>query len=302
MLECVGSIDRRAVAAVMFVTLTVPTGEADWQSIERHRSAWVKRFVRKWGKLGWFMIWKKEHHKSGTPHLHALVFWIDQPPALSAFRHWNDRAWARVVKSMNPHHQRVGCRVEMMQGWNGVTHYCSKYLAKDQEGLIGDTGRIWGIVRRSMMPVSVRVVQLSPAVGKKVRRALLKLQQRKRRRWLVKFDGKWQALRAQFEQVKIAGGRWRRGRLLQSVDDLVHSFSVAGIRLKQMRPRCLVNRKVPVWVECSERPGRVEKFEDETHAFCSSLHFVEPVQVDRLVTFFQSQSAADDELGASVPF
>ena len=163
MLEFVQSIDRTGIRGHWFATHTVPAGEADWARIERLRRAWVKRFSRKWGKNAAGIVWKKEAHGSGTPHLHSVILWVVEPPRMLAFRAWNDSAWAKVVASENPAHVRTGCNVQEVRSWRGVTSYVAKYLGKESgEVLPEGTGRVWGVHNRSVLPRSVRLQ--SPAL------------------------------------------------------------------------------------------------------------------------------------------
>ena len=98
------------------------------------------------------MLWRKEPHESGRPHLHWLLLWLDEPPHLvKSFRPWNDRAWAESTG--RPDIVRTCCRVEMILKWQGASAYCSKYCAKVvEEG----SGRQWGIIRREFWPIVLK--------------------------------------------------------------------------------------------------------------------------------------------------
>lgn len=287
LLEKANSINRAKIADTFFGAMTVPAGELDWQGIERCRRAWVKRLRRRWGQGGWFLDWKKEAQENGTPHLHFLLYWRkdrgQRVPRLNRFRAWNDRAWAQVVKSEHPAHERVGCRVEKMRSWQGVAFYCAKYLCKSQDGLQEETGRIWGRVNADQAPEDWQREILSADVGKRVRRALRKLQQRKRERYLVHQDGRWQVVRkarAQADPTRWESPAQRAGRLAQ-----------LGLRVKRIRPRVLHTREVPIWADVLESTAHgktartVEKLGTEKHSFCSSLHFLASGEALRLVEF-----------------
>lgn len=278
MLATVHAIDRASIVCTFFVTLTVPAGEGGWQEMESWRSLWFKRFERRWGRGRCFIVWKKELHKNGTPHLHALIFWVENPPHLKDFRPWNDDAWADTVKSQNPHHRRVGCRVELMNSWNGVGHYCAKYLAKDQDGLQAETGRIWGVWNRELRntrALNVQSHQMQPMAGRKVRRVLRRLQRRRRESWWVLWEKKWCKLR----RVKNL-----------SVLDQVAQAKAAGLRVKRCRPRCQVTRQYQVWAETitsSRALGReirqLEPVGVEISSYAPSLHFVQADTALRLM-------------------
>ncbi len=288
MLETVHQVDRAAVLERFFATYTVPRGEADWRQIECFRDAYFKRFERKWSGQA-FVIWKKELHKSGTVHLHGLIFWVKTPPKVSDFREWNDAAWSGVVKSSNRWHKSVGCRVERMNSWNGVGHYCAKYLAKDQDGLREQTGRIWGVYRRDLIPCGKSIQELPSAAGKRVRRVLRKLQVRRREKWWAFIEGRWLPLRAE------AG--------FASVADQIKHCKNAGVRVKRSRPRCLVTRDVQVWGRV-EDSGRVEPIHVERHSFAGSMHFILEHTCSRLLSWAMSRWVYDLEVeqDGSLPF
>jgi hypothetical protein len=278
MLEWVNTIDREQIRSIFFVTMTVTRGTADWQQIEQYRKKHELRFRRKWGHLRYFIIWKKELHKSGTPHLHYLVFWLDREPHLvQEFRPWNDGAWAESVGGEHvEQHRKTACSSEMMQSWNGVASYTTKYLSKDQEGVFGDTGRIWGIVNRRHVPCRVREQIVDAEVGRRVRRTLRKLQARKRRYWQAHDGDRWYTLRP-FRLFK--GGR------RVSVEEQVGQARVSGRRLRLVKPTSLRRRHVTVW-GVEEGGWRAEPIGSEVHSYASSLHFVRAADVVKLVEFY----------------
>lgn len=276
MLDLVHSVDRRGVLVTFFATLTVPRGEGDWSVMERHRRTWMKRFEREFPGRA-FVVWKKELHKSGTVHLHALIFWVVDPPRLVEFRAWNDDAWADTVKSPNPWHRKVGCRVEIMRGWNGVGHYCAKYLAKDQDGLRADTGRIWGVHNRKLLPVTNDVQHVPRAVGIKARRVLRHLQKRRREKWFIRSaDG--------LSLIRPGPGL--------SVLDQVATARAAGLTVKRSRPRCCVTVDVQVWGQV-EGSHRVEPLQVERHTYSPALHFVGEAETRRVLMWAMDRWLAE---------
>ena len=91
MIDAVSSVDLDQVSGIFFVTLTAP--HATWELIEEWRRAWMKRLLRRWGHLRFSVLWRKEPHESGRPHLHCLIYFLDPVPQLvSGFRPWNERA------------------------------------------------------------------------------------------------------------------------------------------------------------------------------------------------------------------
>ena len=150
MMDALSSVDRRQVKAVFFGTCTAP--HLTWESIESVRRRWVQRLERRWAGSRWTLLWRKEPHESGRPHLHWLLLWLDEPPHLvKSFRPWNDLAWAESTG--RPDIVRTCCRVEMILKWQGASAYCSKYCAKVvEEG----SGRQWGIIRRQHWPIVLK--------------------------------------------------------------------------------------------------------------------------------------------------
>ena len=187
LIELVGRIDTSKIAHVLFVTLTGPPAAMTWEGLNLNLRAWLARVERRWGDRRYFILWRKESHKSGVPHLHALIMWLDKVEKLGEFLHefraWNDQAWAGVLKM--PEIADTACRVELMKSWNGVTHYTAKYVSKVEDEaclkLSRNTGRTWGIVRRDLMPIQLRLADLSREEYELVMRVMVKLQQRKRR-------------------------------------------------------------------------------------------------------------------------
>ncbi len=291
MLALVNAINRTEVAETFFATLTYPLDHfPTWATIERDRRAWVKRFFRQWGRDRAFIVWKKELTKRGTVHLHALIFWVKSAgvpaPRLKGedgFWVWNDLAWAEVANTGHPDHRRVGCKVVPMRSWAGVSSYCAKYCAKPQDAEGQDTGKIWGVANREIMPASFVQEHLPAAAGKKIRRVLLKLQQRRRETWWINLDGQRVKLRQEYGGVCVR-------------DQVAHA-KAAGMKVSRNRPRCMVTRTQAIWAETVTTSAalrrevrQVEKIGEETHTYANSLHFVTAATSARLVNWGLSEA------------
>lgn len=313
-LERLASIDRGAVRRTWFVTLTCTPDALTWENVERRRRAYLDRLRRKWGHLRWFAFWKKEAHKSGSPHLHLLIFWIDVPPGLVLFRAWNDLAWSQTVapddEALRQRVRRVGCRVEKMHSWNGVTWYAAKYLGETKNQHVHTEGRPWGIERRELFAANVKESELvlPAAAGRYFRRACRKLVGRRKERWYLREVGasvapgesKWRRVSPiplkvlarvldrdesdlrgispavnvmlQVEHAKALNEKWDRRA---AAGGHVSGWNVQ-LRYQFKRVRCngCFNRRVPVWIE-DEASSRVERGQDEFQAFTSSLVFAD---------------------------
>lgn len=143
-----------SAAAVLFVTLTYPAGNApDPDRLRADRERFAKRFKREFPE-GAF-TWVLEHHKSGVPHLHLLVWGAEY----RALRAWAPAAWYEACRTGNPDHLRAGTRVEFPRAGHGLSEYLSKYTSKGRAvgNADGQTwGRWWGVVRRSAIPWAAR--------------------------------------------------------------------------------------------------------------------------------------------------
>jgi hypothetical protein len=304
MLEYLYSIDRRAVLCIFFASLTVPAGECDWKGLERHRKVWEGRLKRKWGPLHPFaMVWKKEPQKNGTPHLHCMLFWLKTAPTLREFREWNDEAWADVVKSSNPAHRRVGCNVTRMNSWNGVSWYASKYMSKGENALRAETGKIWGVTNRELMPVSIQTVYVDEEAGKRIRRAVRKLQQRRKERW-----ERWDTQAKRWCRIYPENAKVRDGKSIKlAIEDQISTCRAVGVRVRRVRGRALSRRVIPIWGEVVETAGNserryVEKLGEEVHSFASALHFVKEETAVRLMDWAKKRVASDLVDEEDLPF
>lgn len=137
-------------APVLFATLTYPAGNApDPERLKADLERFAKRFKREFPE-GAF-CWVLEHHKSGVPHLHLLVWGAEY----RALRAWAPGAWYEACKTGNPNHLKAGTRVEFPRAGHGLSEYLSKYTSKGRA--VGNAdgqawGRWWGVVRRESIP------------------------------------------------------------------------------------------------------------------------------------------------------
>lgn len=149
----IASVDREAVGDTpIFVTLTYP-GEwpADPQEWKKHLDTFGKRLLRRYPAA--CAIWKLEPQKRGAPHFHLIVLNVPHVD-----KHWLAHAWYEIVDSGDVRHLRAGTRVESIRTWRGCMAYASKYTAKVIEELPPGwerVGRMWGIIGRKNLPISV---------------------------------------------------------------------------------------------------------------------------------------------------
>jgi hypothetical protein len=254
-LKFINAIDRRRITGTIFCTCTLRSSsgasvQESWELIEDARRKWFKRLGRFLGNRRWFAMWRKEPHETGVAHLHVLLFFLDVPPHLvKEFRPWNDQAWAGSVG--DPSIRSTACRTELLRSWNGVASYMAAYLAKDQDLQDVETGKVWDVVHRELVPVDLRSEIVSRGVGKLARRVCRKWHQRKAASWQARvLDSagvlQWVTLRP-----------WRRGDRVVSVSDQVMHHQAAGVRVRRRRPKLSFTCEVRLWVESEESDGRL---------------------------------------------
>jgi hypothetical protein len=160
---------RKGGRLPLFLTLTYPdeytTEPGRWK---RDIQTFLKRFKRKWRKMG--SIWRLEvvDRKSGTnvgkpaPHYHLLVWGV---PDSWILREWLSKNWTDVIGG-DEDSLKAGTRVEMTRNWLHVMAYVAKTmgavmaveLGKDTQALASHVGRWWGCWHPDCIPFAVRVV------------------------------------------------------------------------------------------------------------------------------------------------
>lgn len=252
-LQFVQSIDRRQVKGVVFVSMTLRGCESvgvveSWGVIEAARRKWFKRLEHFLKDQRWFAIWRKEPHESGVAHLHVLLFFLDKlPNVFGEFVPWNDDAWAACVG--DPSIRRTACSTEFMKGWSGVVYYLTKYLAKFQDMQEVETGKVWDVVHRAVVPVDRRSETVKREEQILSKRACRKWQQRQSESWQVRVqhdDGHW------FWRT-IRPWSTRSGRRVE-ISEQVQKHKLAGLRVRRRRPKLSCTRVVPIWMEEDGRP------------------------------------------------
>tara|TARA_Y100001933_G_scaffold265286_1_gene340164 strand:- start:29586 stop:30521 length:936 start_codon:yes stop_codon:yes gene_type:complete len=149
----VGSIDREALQCMpIFITLTYP-GEwpSDPKQWKKHLDTWAKRLKRRYPNA--CAIWKLEPQKRGAPHYHLILLNV---PHVS--KYWLTESWYEVVGSGDERHLRAGTNIQLIRSWRGCMSYAAKYTAKVIEELPEGwekVGRMWGIIGRANLPITV---------------------------------------------------------------------------------------------------------------------------------------------------
>jgi len=183
LLRRLASINRSAFRAfkgrIIFVTLTYPKQyPEDPELCKRHLKALRKRLQRKFGTFAAF--WRLGIQSRGAWHFHLLLFAGPSFGSVGDLRRFISSSWYEVTGIISEGHLRTGTRVVAVRRWSEVTSYVERYMAKPEEFPEGlQTGRIWGVWNKELLPVRWERVQVSLKDAFKIRRIYRKLARRK---------------------------------------------------------------------------------------------------------------------------
>jgi hypothetical protein len=183
LLRRLASINRDAFKAfkgrIIFVTLTYP-GEYPQDPVlcKGHLKAFRKRLQREFGTFAAF--WRMGIQSRGAWHFHLLLFVGSSIGLIGELRRFISSAWYEVTGKVSEGHLRAGTRVVVVKKWKQATSYVERYLAKPEEFPEGlDTGRIWGIWNKELLPIRWETTQVSLRDAFRIRRIYRKLARRK---------------------------------------------------------------------------------------------------------------------------
>jgi hypothetical protein len=183
LLRRLASINRGAFKAfkgrMIFVTLTYPKQyPEDPELCKRHLKALRKRLQREYKSFAAF--WRLGIQGRGAWHFHLLLFVGPSIGSVDELRRFISSSWYEVTGKVSEGHLRTGTHVEPVKRWKEATSYVERYLAKVEEFPEGlQTGRIWGIWNKELLPVRWETVQVSLRDAFKIRRIYRKLGKRK---------------------------------------------------------------------------------------------------------------------------
>jgi hypothetical protein len=183
LLRRLASINRSAFNAfkgrIIFVTLTYPHEYPDDPELcKRHLKALRKRLQREFEPFAAF--WRLGIQKRGALHFHLLLFVKPSFGPPDKLRRFISSSWYEVTGRVSEGHLRTGTRVEAVRKWKEATSYVERYMAKPEEFPEGlQTGRIWGIWNKELLPVRWETVQVSLKDAFRIRRIYRKLVKRK---------------------------------------------------------------------------------------------------------------------------
>jgi hypothetical protein len=177
------SINRNAFRAfrgrMIFVTLTYPHEyPQDPELCKRHLKAFRKRLQREFGTFAAF--WRLGIQKRGAWHFHLLLFVESSIGPIGELRRFISSWWHEVKGKVSEGHLRAGTRVVAVRKWKEATSYVERYMAKPEEFPEGlQTGRIWGVWNKELLPVRWETAEVSLRDACKIRRIYRKLARRK---------------------------------------------------------------------------------------------------------------------------
>jgi hypothetical protein len=200
--------------------------------------------------------------------LHFVPIWLrgNPMPTIQQFRAWNIEAWIASVKSKNPGHRRAGTQADLCASFERSVSYLSGYLAKGVgDDVERETGRMWGCVNRSSLPVDEQQIELTRDEYFWLQRRLIQ-RRRKQAVWLHSVSshdsdrtrGKstiWrrvrQVLPAEFKAIEPPG-------FCPSIESMVDYYRGNGFRVRQVKKNPFRRRGVKVF-DFDESSGKVER-------------------------------------------
>jgi len=180
LLRRLASINRAAFKGRMiFVTLTYPHEyPEDPVRCKGHLKALHKCLQRMYGPFAAF--WRLGIQQRGAWHFHLLLFVGSSVGPVGELRSFISSSWHEVTGKVSEGHLHSGTRVEAVKKWKQATSYVERYLARPEEFPEGlETGRIWGVWNKELLPVRWETVQVSLSDAFRIRRIYRKLASKK---------------------------------------------------------------------------------------------------------------------------
>jgi hypothetical protein len=183
LLRRLASINRSAFKVfkgrIIFVTLTYPREYPQNPArCKGHLKALHKRLQRMYGPFAAF--WRMGIQQRGAWHFHLLLFVGPSVGPIGELRRFISSSWYGVTGKVSEGHLRAGTHVVAVKRWKQATSYVERYMAKPEdfpEGL--QTGRIWGVWNKELLPVRWETVEVSLRDAFMIRRIYRKLARRK---------------------------------------------------------------------------------------------------------------------------
>ncbi|MDP9437184.1 MAG: hypothetical protein M3P49_00305 [Actinomycetota bacterium] len=131
--------------------------------------AWRKRVERAHGEVS--CIWRKEEQERGVIHYHLLIL-APSGVRVEELAGTMRKSWCAIAGDGSGWFRRHGFEIGPVRSWRAVCRYVSK---PPQEGRASTGGRIWGVWRESLLPISWETIQVSRTDFLTLRRVLRRL-------------------------------------------------------------------------------------------------------------------------------
>ena len=125
-------------------------------------------------------FWRLGIQRRAAWLFHLLLFVGPSFGPIGELRRFIASSWYEVTGKISEGHLRAGTSVDVVKKWKEATSYAERYIAKPEEFPEGlETGRIWGIWNKELLPIRWEKVEVSLRDAFKIRRIYRKLAGRK---------------------------------------------------------------------------------------------------------------------------
>jgi hypothetical protein len=188
LLRLLASIDYTSIEGkVFFASLSyAEIWPEDPRACKEHLEAFRKRLRTKFGVFP--AVWRLGIQERGAWHFHLLLFLPSSSGSLKEVRQFVATSWYEACGRISEGHLLAGTNVGEIRSPRRVD-YVGRYLAKKEvfsEGL--ETGRVWGVWNRKLLPVHWETLKVSVEDGYKLRRIFRRLAKKKGTRTLRKLQ------------------------------------------------------------------------------------------------------------------
>jgi hypothetical protein len=101
------------------------------------------------------MFWYLEFQQRGAPHFHGLISKGVDGKELR-------KIWYKIVGSNDPKHLRRGAHIAPIRTSEGMLHYLTGYLTKQEQKTVPEEyrslGRFWGYSRSLLDPYIIKII------------------------------------------------------------------------------------------------------------------------------------------------
>jgi hypothetical protein len=135
------------------------------------------------------IIWRLEFQERGAPHWHLLI-----PGTIAIQAGWCRSAWGEIAHQESEYQGKYSVNVALMDSVEKALVYVAKYTAKkDDRPRSTKTGRIWGVRRPDLLPITLLTAKVPRHVGAAIKEALVDMVGREKlNKWVLQSNaGMW---------------------------------------------------------------------------------------------------------------